>query len=106
MSTSKIQWTFEMLDKVSGPAKSAASSTLDLVRAMHSTMAVIDYTNRGLKALGGVILAGIEPAVRQEKALGAFTTMLGDSAKAVDVYAEAVRFANETPFETKDIVDS
>lgn len=106
MSTSKIQWTFEMQDKVSAPAKSAASSTLDLVRAMHSTMAVIDYTTRGLKALGGVILAGIEPAVRQEKALGAFTTMLGDSAKAVDVYAEAVRFANETPFETKDIVDS
>ena len=106
MSTSKIQWTFEMLDKVSGPAKSAASSTLDMVRALHSSMAVMDYTIRGVKALGGAILAGIEPAVRQEKALGAFTTMLGDSAKAVDVYAEAVRFANETPFETKDIVDS
>lgn len=103
---SLLEWTFKMNDQVSGAARSAASGLGAFVDVAHNALATLDYAAQGAMALGGALAAGIQPAVQREKTLGAFEVMLGSATDAVNTYTEAVQFANETPFETQDIVKS
>lgn len=99
-----LEWTFKLNDKVSAPAKSASGGLGDFVQTAHSAMAVFGYVAQGAEMMGQALIAGIAPAVAKEKTLGSFEVMLGSAEKATRLYAEAVKFANETPFETTDVV--
>lgn len=99
-----LEWTFKLNDRVSGPAKSAASGLGDFIQTLHSGLAVMQYAAQGAEMLGRSLVSGIAPAVAKEKTLGSFETILHSAADATRLYAEAVQFANETPFETQDVV--
>lgn len=101
-----LEWTFRLKDQVSAGAKSAAGSVGEFVQTLHSGLAVAEYAVRAGQMIGGALAAAVQPAVTREKTLGAFTTMLHDATAATELYAEAVQFANQTPFETKDVVSS
>lgn len=101
-----IEWVFKMKDVMSDDLKHLAGNWDKLASSAHNTLAVLDYSVAGLQAVGRAALAAIQPAISKEKTLGAFQTMLGDSAKALDTYREAVDFANATPFKTSEVVDS
>lgn len=101
---SLLEWTFKLNDKVSPGARSSASSLGEFIQTAHSAIAVMGYAANAAIQMGAGLAAGIAPAIEREKTLGAFETMLGDSTKAVNLYTQAVKFANETPFETQDVV--
>lgn len=101
-----LEWTFKLKDQISPGAKSAAGSLNSLLSTMHAGLASLDYLARGAMLVGESIGNLLAPAVSKEKTLGAFETMLGSATQSVDLYREAVDFANRTPFETPDIVAS
>jgi tape measure domain-containing protein len=101
-----IEWTFKMRDQMSAGVKNLASNWDKLANVAHHTLAVLDYSVAGAQAVGRAAVAAIQPAITKEKTLGAFQTMLGSTAAALDTYREAVKFANETPFATSEVVDS
>lgn len=99
-----LDWTFRLTDRVSAPARSAASGVGEFVQSMHSAMAVMDFTLRGAEALGRGLVSAIAPAVDREKTLGAFETLLGTAEKAREMYGQALKFASETPFEAPEVI--
>lgn len=101
-----IEWTFKMVDKMSGPAKTASLSIGDLVQTTHSALASIQLIGQAAVGAGRMIAAGLAPAISREKSLGAFETLLGSAKEARDMYGQAVKFAAETPFETAQVVES
>lgn len=101
-----IEWTFKMIDRMSGPAKTASRSMGDLIQTTHSALASIQLIGQAAVGAGRLIASGLEPAISREKSLGAFETLLGTAEKARDMYGQAVKFAAETPFETAQVVDS
>lgn len=101
-----IKWVFEMVDKISGPAKSAGASLGDMIQVTHAALAAVQLIGQAAIGAGQMIASGLEPAISREKSLGAFETLLGNAEQARKMYSEAVKFAAETPFETAQVVDS
>lgn len=99
-----LEWTFRAVDQVSSPSKRAAGGVGDFIQTLHSGLAVMEYAAQAAYGLGNAIAAGIAPAAKREKVLGAFETILGTAQQARDLYAEALDFANRTPFATQDVV--
>jgi tape measure domain-containing protein len=59
---------------------------------------------------GGAVAAGIKAIIdaagyKEQQIIG-FTTMLKSSSKAALLYASAVKFADQTPFETTDVLEA
>ena len=92
----KIQWVMEMVDKISGPAKSAGSSLGNMIQVTHSALAAVQLIGQAAVSAGHMIASGLEPAISKEKSLGAFETLLGNAEQARKMYGEAVKFAAET----------
>ncbi len=101
-----IKWVFEMIDKISGPAKSAGASLGDMIQVTHSALAAVQLIGQAAIGAGQMIASGLEPAISREKSLGAFETLLGNAEQARAMYGQAVKFAAETPFETAQVVDA
>lgn len=101
-----IKWVFEMIDKISGPAKSAGASLGDMIQVTHSALAAVQLIGQAAIGAGQMIASGLEPAISREKSLGAFEQLLGSAEKARDMYAQAVKFAAATPYETAQVVQS
>lgn len=99
-----IEWTFQLKDRISSGAKNAAASLGDLIQTTHSALAVFEYAGKGAQLLGTAFAGIASSAVSKEKTIGSFEVMLKSATDAVNLYSEAVRFANETPFETQDVV--
>lgn len=102
----KIQWVFEMVDKISGPAKSAGASLGDMIQVTHSALAAVQLVGQAAIGAGQMIASGLEPAISREKSLGAFEQLLGTAEEARNMYAQAVKFAAATPYETAQVVQS
>ncbi len=101
-----LKWTFQMLDRMSGPAKTASRGMGELLQSTHAALASVQILGQAAAGAGRLIAAGLAPAISREKSLGAFETLLGTAEKARDMYGQAVEFAAETPFETAQVVDS
>ena len=102
----KIKWVFEMVDKISGPAKSAGASLGDMIQVTHSALAAVQLIGQAAVGAGHMIASGLEPAISREKSLGAFEQLLGTAEEARNMYAQAVKFAAATPYETAQVVQS
>lgn len=102
----KISWVMEMVDKVSGPAKSAGANLGEFIQVTHSALAAVQLIGQAAIGAGQMIASGLEPAISREKSLGAFETLLGTAEQARNMYGQAVKFAAETPFETAQVVDA
>lgn len=102
----KISWVMEMVDKVSGPAKSAGANLGEFIQVTHSALAAVQLIGQAAIGAGQMIASGLEPAISREKSLGAFEQLLGSAEKARDMYAQAVQFAAATPYETAQVVQS
>lgn len=102
----KLSWVLEMIDKVSGPTKSAKNSLGDFIQTTHSALAAVQLIGQAAIGAGRMIASGLQPAISREKSLGAFETLLGTAEKARDMYGQAVKFAADTPFETSQVVDA
>ncbi len=96
----------DALGRVRAPAD-MASRALGGLRVAATGLAV------GAVALGAVGVTGalgaksiIDAAGYKEQTLISFTSLLGDSTKAANVYAHAVQFAAATPFTTPDVIDA
>lgn len=101
-----IKWVFEMVDKISGPAKSAGASLGDMIQVTHSALAAVQLVGQAAIGAGQMIASGLEPAISREKSLGAFEQLLGTAEEARNMYAQAVKFAAATPYETAQVVQS
>lgn len=101
-----IDWTFRLLDQVSGPARRAAGGIGEFIQTTHSALAVIDMLGRAGVRAGEMLASALEPARFKESTLAGLGVLLKDAQKAEDMYRQAVRFAAATPFETKQVIDS
>jgi tape measure domain-containing protein len=86
-------------------AGSVVMSVFERIRGAISSV----FSLPGLIA-GGAVAAGIKSIIDaagyKEQQLIGFTTMLKDGQKAAQLYANAVKFADETPFDTVDVLDA
>ena len=102
----KLQWVFEMVDKLSSPAERARGTVREFFQTIDSGLTSLKLIGEYASAAGRMISAGMQPAISREKTLGAFETLLGSAEEARKMYGQAVKFAAETPFETSQVVDS
>lgn len=118
----RLRWIFELLDRVSAPAKSAASS----LQTLHSKLgdlqekagfASLDMAGlaAGVTAAGAAMLAatgaaayafgkmGVDALAFKENTLTSFKLMLGTQDQADAVFKQAVQMAKLSPWETTDV---
>lgn len=128
-----LRWVFELLDKVSGPAKSMETALTRVERALRQNQETTRRTGRETenwgRKLGDVALdsfvnlaerawhavKGIGEAFGEtvigglafkENTLASFEAILGSKQAAQDLFKEAARIARLTPFQTQDVVQS
>src|SRR5574343_1527273 len=122
----KLSWMFEMVDKITGPARRAGGALAALANQFKNTEAaarkasgsMFDVFAGTLSAAGVMKVAGavwdvgagfMDAAVGalsfRENALAAFETLLKNKDTAKAVLDEARVLGAKTPFETRDVVD-
>lgn len=132
-SAGPLQWVFELLDKVSGPAKRMETQLQKVEAALHRNSDALERAKKGAGGFGGMLqslelnsfvdllgkawgaLKGIGEAFGKtvigslafkESTLASFEMILGSKQAAGDLFKEAARIAKLTPFNTQDVVEN
>lgn len=119
----RLKWTFELLDKISGPAKAISGNLKNVEDSMGDMRKSMGAADMSFSSLGTTVAAmatgflaatgaaafafakmGVDALSFKENTLTSFKLMLGSKEEANEIFKQAVQMAKLSPWETTDVV--